>query len=141
MTLRYIERHDAFTLVEIILVVIILGTLAAMIVPRFTGRSEQAKVAVAKADIATNLSSALKLYELDNGNFPTTEQGLKALLTEPSSEPLPTNWSGPYVEKTPMDPWGNEYLYVSPGEHRADYDLYSKGKNVNDETDDIVNWN
>jgi general secretion pathway protein G len=127
--------------VEIILVVIIMGTLAAMIVPRFTGRSEQAKIAVAKADIATNLSSALKLYELDNGNFPSTEQGLKALFTEPANEPLPANWSGPYIEKTPLDPWGNEYVYVSPGEHRADYDLYSKGRNGNDETDDIVNWN
>lgn len=129
-----------FTLVEIMLVVVIIAALAAMVVPRLTGRSEQAKKSVAKADIEALLATALKLYELDNGNFPTTGQGLNALLTKPASSPAPNNWNGPYIEKPPIDPWGNPYLYVSPGDHRLDYDLFSKGKNPNNEEDDIVNW-
>jgi general secretion pathway protein G len=132
--------HQAFTLIEIMLVVIIIGALAAMVVPRLTGRSEQAKKAIAKADIDSLLATALKLYELDNGNFPTSSQGLDALITKPSSSPIPENWNGPYVEKKPIDPWGNPYNYVSPGNHRLDYDLFSKGKDSNNEKDDIVNW-
>jgi len=129
-----------FTLIEIMLVVIIIGALAAMVIPRFTGRSDQAKVAAAKADIEAHLATALKLYELDNGNFPTTSQGLEALLTKPATNPIPANWNGPYIEKTPLDPWGRPYSYVSPGDHRPDYDLYSKGKDTNKEDDDISNW-
>ncbi|HOY10712.1 MAG TPA: type II secretion system major pseudopilin GspG [Candidatus Omnitrophota bacterium] len=129
-----------FTLVEIIMVVVIIGALAAMVVPRLTGRSEQAKKAVANADIETNLATALKLYELDNGNFPLTSQGLEALMRKPTSSPVPENWNGPYIEKKPIDPWGREYVYKSPGEHRMDYDLYSKGKNDGTDEDDIINW-
>jgi len=129
-----------FTLIEIMLVVIIIGALSAMIIPRFTGRSEQAKVAVARADIDAHLATALKLYELDNGNFPTTSQGLESLLKKPSSSPVPTNWNGPYVEKNPVDPWGRPYQYFSPGRNRTDYDLYSKGKDESKEDDDITNW-
>ncbi len=129
-----------FTLVEIMLVVIIIGALAAMVIPRLSGRSEQAKKAVARTDIDSQLSTALKLYELDNGNFPTTSQGLEALLKEPTSSPVPKNWNGPYLEKRPVDPWGSPYVYKSPGEHRRDYDLSSKGKDTNDDEDDIVNW-
>ena len=135
-----LRRHRAFTLIEIMLVVIILASLAAMVVPRLTGRSEKAKVSVAKADIDSHLATALKLYELDNGSFPTTSQGLQALLAQPTASPIPENWNGPYVEKDPMDPWGNPYIYTSPGRHRPDYDLYSKGKDANSDDDDIKNW-
>lgn len=129
--------RDAFTLVEIMLVVIIIGALAAMIIPRFAGRGEEAKVKVAKTDIDANIATALKLYELDNGSFPTTEQGLQALLVKPATNPIPENWNGPYIEKEPLDPWGHPYIYVSPGVHRPDYDLSSKGNNG---TSEISNW-
>lgn len=91
-----------FTLVELMLVVIIIGVLVAMVMPRLAGRSEEARVGVAKADIDLNIATALKLYELDNGVFPTTEEGLEALSTAPSSA---RNWKGPYLEKKPIDPW------------------------------------
>lgn len=134
------RNKQGFTLIEIMLVVIIIGALAAMIVPRLSGRSEQAKQAVARADIEANLATPLKLYELDNGNFPTTSQGIEALLRKPSSSPMPQNWNGPYIEKPAIDPWGNPYIYKSPGSHRIDYDLHSEGKDVNDADDDIANW-
>ncbi len=127
-----------FTLIELMLVVIIIGALVAMVMPRFAGRGEQAKVAAAKADIQANIATGLKLYELDNGNYPSTEDGLNALLTKPSSS---TGWTGPYLEKKPIDPWGREYKYKSPGEHRAsDYDLYSTGKDGVESADDVTNW-
>lgn len=126
-----------FTLVEIMLVVIIIGALAAMIIPRLSGRGEEAKAKVAKSDIDANLATALKLYELDNGTYPTTAQGLVALRVKPNTNPLPENWNGPYVEKDPVDPWGHPYVYASPGEHRSDYDLSSKGK---DGSSPITNW-
>lgn len=130
----------AFTIIEILLVVVIIGALISMVLPRFVGRSEQAKATVAKADITTNLATALKLYELDNGNFPTTEQGLDALLTKPKASPPPENWNGPYIERKPTDPWGKPYVYKSPGDHRPDYDLYSFGKDGVEGEDDIKNW-
>jgi len=129
-----------FTLVEIMLVVIIIGALSAMIIPRFVGRGEQAKVKIAKSDIEANIPTALKLYELDNGAFPSTEQGLNALRVKPATNPIPQNWSGPYLEKEPIDPWGRSYVYVCPGVHRSDYDLSSKGKDETSDKDDIVNW-
>jgi len=135
-----LKGSRAFTLTEIILVVVILGALVAMVVPRLTGRSEQAKRAVAKADIESHLATALKLYELDNGNFPTSSQGLDALLGRPSTSPIPQNWNGPYIEKAPIDPWGKPYVYQSPGEHRLDYDLFSLGTDPESGEDDIVNW-
>lgn len=134
------KRSSGFTLIEIMLVVVIIAALAAMIVPRLTGRSEKAKIAVAKADIEANLATALKLYELDNGMFPTTSQGLGALMDKPGTSPTPTNWNGPYIEKEPLDPWGRKYIYVSPGSNRPDYDLSSKGKDDKKEDDDILNW-
>jgi len=137
MKIRTMLFKAGFTLVEIMLVVIIIGALAAMIIPRLSGRGEEAKIKVAKSDIDANLATALKLYELDNGSFPSTAQGLEALRVKPSTNPLPQNWNGPYVEKEPLDPWGNPYIYASPGEHRADYDLSSKGK---DGTSEISNW-
>lgn len=137
------SSRSGFSLIEILLVVVIIGTLAGMMIPRITGRSEQAKVAAAKADVSVNIPTALKLYELDNGFFPTTEQGLAALLKKPGTQPTPQNWNGPYLEKTPIDPWGKPYLYSSPGTHRPhDYDLSSAGKNTGKEKtdDDITNW-
>lgn len=137
-----IRRQPAFTLIELMIVVIIIAALSGMIVPRLAGRSEQAKVGVAKADISANISMALKLYDLDNGNYPTTDQGLNALLTKPSSNPIPPNWNGPYLEKNPIDPWNNLYQYKCPGAHNpAGYDLYSLGKDgIEGSGDDIGNW-
>jgi general secretion pathway protein G len=129
-----------FTLVEIMLVVIIIGALSAMIIPRLAGRGEQAKIKIAKTDIEANIPTALKIYELDNGTFPTTGQGLSALRVRPNTNPIPQSWNGPYLEKEPVDPWGRPYVYASPGEHRSDYDLSSKGKDETSDKDDIVNW-
>ena len=134
----WIQGRRAFTLIELMLVVIIIGALVAMVMPRFTGRAEQAKIAAAKADIQANIATGLKLYELDNGSFPTSDEGLGALLIRSSSA---VNWNGPYLEKRPLDPWGREYKYKSPGDHRiADYDLYSLGKDGTESADDVKNW-
>src|SRR5258708_7672973 len=102
--MKMMRFKTGFTLVEIMLVVIIIGALAAMIIPRLAGRGEQAKVKVAKSDIDANLATALKLYELDNGSYPTSAQGLEALVNRPSTNPLPPSWNGPYIEKQPIDP-------------------------------------
>lgn len=137
----YCKIKKAFTLIELLLVVVILSILVSMVVPRLVGRSEQARVAAAKTDILSNIATALELYEMDNGVFPTTEQGLNALRSEPSSSPAPTNWNGPYVKRTPKDPWGREYMYKSDAEHNSDYDLYSLGPDgVEGGGDDITNW-
>lgn len=133
-----VTGNKGFTLIELMLVVIIIGALVAMVMPRLSGRTEQARVATAEADIRANIATALKLYELDNGIFPTTEEGLNALLNKPGSS---RKWNGPYLEKQPVDPWGREYKYKSPGSHRADYDLYSLGKDGQEGTeDDVKNW-
>jgi general secretion pathway protein G len=126
-----------FTLIELMLVVIIIGALVAMVVPRFTGRGEQARKTAAEADIRANIPTALKLYELDNGGFPSSDEGLNALLNKSSSA---TNWNGPYLEKKPVDPWGKDYHYKSPGEHRTDYDIWSLGKDGVESNDDVKNW-
>ena len=135
-------KKGGFTLIEPMIVVIIIGALAAMVLPRFGGRSEQARADVARSDISANIASSLKLYELDNGNFPTTEQGITALLAKPASPPAPLNWAGPYIERKPLDPWGRPYQYKSPGAHNPmGYDLYSLGKDGQEGTgDDIKNW-
>ena len=121
MTFR---RSPGFTLVEIMVVVVILGILAVLIVPRVLGRSDEARQAAAKHDIATIMQS-LKLYRLDNGRYPTNEQGLQALVTKPSGTPVPPNWK-PYLDKVPKDPWGNTYQYLSPGVH-SEVDVFSLG--------------
>jgi general secretion pathway protein G len=136
------QHHKGFTLIELMIVVIIIAALSAMVVPRLSDRSEQAKITVAEADINSNIGLALKLYKLDNGRYPTTSQGLKALLSQPSSSPVAQNWNGPYLENEPLDPWKAEYAYKSPGTHNANsYDLYSFGPDgVEGSGDDIANW-
>lgn len=136
------KRRDAgFTLVELMLVIVIIAVMVAMVVPRLTGRSEQARKTAAEADINANLSLALDLYEMDNGTYPSTEQGLEALRTKPSTSPAPVNWRGPYIKRPPMDPWGREYHYKSPGIHNAeDYDLSSLGPDGVESEDDVGNW-
>ncbi len=129
-----------FAISEIILVVLIIAALAAMVVPRVIGRSEEDKEAGAKSDVGSYLATALKLYEFDNGHFPTTSQGIEALSQKPQTAPVPSNWNGPYIEKRLVDPWGRPYVYLSPGENRMDYDLFSRGKDAEIEEDDITNW-
>ncbi|MBI3602051.1 MAG: type II secretion system major pseudopilin GspG [Candidatus Omnitrophica bacterium] len=140
--LKHNKIPAGFTLIEIMIVVLIIASLAAIVVPRLSGRSDQAKVSIAEADINSNIALAMKLYQLDNGIFPTTEQGLAALTAKPSTAPVPVNWKEPYLEKKPLDPWGNPYQYKCPGAHNSlTYDLYSLGKDGLEGTaDDIKNW-
>lgn len=136
-------KKNAFTLIELMLVVVIIGVLAAMVVPRLVGRGRQARITRAQVDIGSNIPTSLDLYEVDNGFFPSTEQGLGALFAKPISSPAPPNWNGPYLKKRkmPKDPWGQEYIYISPGKHNTDYDLYSCGPDgVEGGGDDITNW-
>jgi len=135
-------KKSGFTLIELMLVVIIIGTLAALVIPRLAGRAEQARTTAAQADILSNIPMALDLYELDNGAYPTTQQGLLALVEQTTTPPLPKNWNGPYLKKKPVDPWGNDYRYSCPGTHNTeDYDLYSLGKDGTEGgDDDIGNW-
>lgn len=138
-----IRTNQGFTLIEIMLVVLIIGVIAAMVVPNLAGRGEQARKSVARADIDTNIDSSLGMYELDNGRYPTTEQGLEALITKPSGEPAPVNWNGPYLKKktVPKDPWGRAYVYRFPGTKNTDgYDLFSTGPDGTESADDITNW-
>jgi len=115
-----------FTLLEVMIVVVILGILAALVVPKIIGRPEEARRIAAKQDIAS-LMQALKLYRLDNLRYPTTEQGLQALVTRPTSAPLAANWKeGGYIERLPKDPWGHAYQYLNPGLH-GDIDVFSYG--------------
>ena len=129
-------KRKGFTLIELMLVVAIIGILAAMVVPRLTGRNRQAKNAVAKADVETNLPMALDLYELDVGQFPDT---LNALMDNTGGK---GDWKGPYIKRMPKDPWGREYLYKQPGDHnKYSFDLYSAGADGQAGTnDDVKNW-
>ena len=126
MQRRKSNHHAGFTLIEILVVIVILGILAAMIVPKVMTRPDEARVVAAKQDIAS-LMQAMKMYRLDSKRYPTTEQGLQALVSKPTQAPLPDNWKGGgYVERLPLDPWGNSYQYLNPGMH-GEIDVFSYG--------------
>ncbi|MFQ6131889.1 MAG: type II secretion system major pseudopilin GspG [Armatimonadota bacterium] len=140
------KRRAGFTLIELLVVMVILVLLAGLVAPRFLGRTKEARRKKAIADIAS-IGDALDLYSFDAGRYPTTQQGLKALLEEPTTSPKPRSWKGPYLKQTadiPVDPWGTEYQYESPGKHSEDYDLWSygaDGKEGGDDLDaDIQSW-
>jgi general secretion pathway protein G len=130
-------NRGAFTLIELLLVLVILAVLAAVVVPKFTGRSEQAKLAAAKTDISM-LDSALDLFEQDTGRYPSSDEGLGALVNGGS---IP-NWHGPYIKRgVPNDPWGNQYVYRYPGQHNTNGpDLFSMGPDGREGNDDVTNW-
>ena len=113
-----------FTLIELLVVLVIIGVLAALIVPNVMGRADDAKVMAAKTDVS-NLMQALKLYRLDNSRYPSAEQGLQALVTKPTAGPAPANWK-PYLDKLPNDPWGKPYQYLNPG-IKGEVDVMSFG--------------
>ncbi len=120
------KQNRGFTLIEIMVVVVILGVLAALIVPKVMSRPDEARSVAARQDIAS-LMQALKLYRLDNRRYPTTEQGLSALLVKPSLAPVPDSWkAGGYIERLPLDPWGKPYQYLNPG-LRGEIDTFSFG--------------
>ena len=119
-------QHKGFTLIEIMIVIVIMGIMASLVVPKIMGRPDEARIMASKHDIAA-IVQALKLYSLDNQRLPTTEQGLQALVTKPNTAPLPRNWkSGGYLDKVPKDPWGNPYQYLAPGLH-GEIDVFSLG--------------
>jgi general secretion pathway protein G len=139
------NNQAGFTLIEFMVVIIILGFLAALAIPRFMGESDKARQGIAKTQIVS-LETALKMYKLDNGSYPTTEQGLQALVEAPTVGNLPKNWrKGGYMEKgkVPKDPWKNDFIYVCPGSH-GDLDLTSLGADGEpggeDFDKDINNW-
>ena len=140
-TIRPRSMSRGFTLIELMVVLVIIGVLAALIVPNVLDRADDARVSAAKTDIA-NLHQSLKLYKLDNQRYPSQEQGLQALVLKPSNGVVPANWR-PYVDKLPNDPWGRAYLYMNPGLHGevdvlsfgADGQSGGEGKNA-----DIGNW-
>lgn len=138
---RRLRRDAGLTLIELMVVVVILAVLAVVIVPRVIDRPDQARAARARADIAT-LATSLNLYRLDNGAYPTTDQGLAALATRPT--PAPANWAdGGYIAQVPLDPWGRPYLYLAPGVHGA-FDIVSLGADGESGGDginaDITSW-
>jgi general secretion pathway protein G len=138
------KKQRGFTLIEVMVVVVILGILAAIIVPKIINRPDEAKVVKAKEDILA-IESALMLYKLDNSVYPSTDQGLQALVVQPTTEPVPTGWkAGGYLKELPMDPWNRPYHYLNPGEH-GDVDIFTfgaagepGGTGINAE---IGNWN
>ena len=139
------HRSSGFTLIELMVVIVILGILAGLIVPRIMGRPDEARQLKAKMQIES-LETALKLYKLDNGAYPSTDQGLEALVTQSETPPVPRKWrEGGYLEKgkVPVDPWGNTFVYLSPGVH-GDYDISSYGADGvsggDDKNSDINNW-
>lgn len=132
------RSHAGFTLIEVMVVVVILGILAALIAPKIMSRPEQARMVKVKQDIL-GIQSALDLYKLDNGLYPTTDQGLQALVTKPTASPVPRNWkSDGYLQDLPMDPWGLPYQYLNDNEKLKIFSYGPKGKDGNSE---IGNWN
>ena len=143
--MRSDSHRRGFTLIEILVVIIVLGMLAALVGPRILGRVSEAKSATARTQIEL-LGLGLDNYRLDNGGYPSTEQGLEALNEKPTREPVPQNWRGPYLRKAiPLDPWGRPYVYRSPGEHTpSGYDLTTLGRDGKpggtDEDADLTSW-
>ena len=135
------QRQRGFTLLEIMVVIVILGILASLVVPNLMGNKEQADRQKAVSDIVA-LENALDMYKLDNSRYPTTEQGLEALVTKPQGDPAPRNYKEDgYIKRLPQDPWGNNYQLMSPGEH-GKIDVFSLGLDGEAGTDDdIGNWN
>ena len=138
------KKQAGFTLLEIMVVVVILGVLTAMVAPQLLGRADDARITKAKSDIVT-LGGTLDLYQLDNYVYPTTSQGLEALVSKPAGAPAPRNYQqGGYIKKLPQDPWGRDYLFLQPGTRGGSYDLYSLGKDGETGGDgpnaDIGNW-
>ena len=141
---HYIKCARGFTLIEIMVVLIIIGLLAGIVVPKLMGRTEEAKRTKTAVQIK-NLQSSLDLYKLDSGVYPSTDQGLQALVEKPAVGEIPNNWKeGGYIDKIPKDPWGSNYVYISPGGH-GDYDLYSYGADGEEGGEgrnaDIQSWN
>lgn len=128
-----------FTLVELLLVMVILAVLAAIVIPKFAGRSEESRITAAQTQIA-QFGTMLDMYETDNGSYPTTQQGLYALREKPTTAPEPRKWNGPYIKgEVPADPWGSEYVYRSPGTLNKDgYDLISIGPDQKEGTEDDI---
>ncbi len=127
MKMKKIQKQQAgFTLIEVMAVVVILGLLMTLVVPKVLGRQEQAQVQKAQIDIEM-LSGALTMYKLDNFNFPSTSQGLEALVSKPAGAPEAKNWRSGYVNRLPKDPWGNPYVYIQPGSNSKEYDIVSYG--------------
>ena len=125
-SLKQVKNNKGFTLIEVMVVIAILGILATMVIPRIMGRPDEARILAAKQDVST-IVQALKLYRLDNGRYPTTEQGLRALTAPPAVEPLAPNWkTGGYLERLPNDPWGSPYQYTNPGT-KSEIDVFSFG--------------
>lgn len=123
---NYQRINAGFTLIEVMVVIVILGILAALVVPKVMSRPDEARVIAARQDIAS-LAQALKLYRLDNLRYPSSEQGLEALVSKPQLPPVPTGWKqGGYIERLPRDPWGRPYLYLNPGVH-GEIDIFSYG--------------
>ena len=120
------SKQSGFTLIEVMVVIAIIGIMASLIVPRIMSKPDEARVIAAKQDIGT-LVQALKLYRLDIGRYPTTQQGLQSLVEKPVTEPVPQNWkTGGYLDRLPKDPWGNAYQYTNPGTH-SESDVFSFG--------------
>ena len=137
--IHLVSKQTGFTLIEVIVVLVILGILASIVVPKVVSRTDQAQVVKAKQDLRA-MESALQMYRVDNFSYPSTDQGLEALANKPSSGPEAKNWQpGGYIKKVPKDPWGNDYQYLSPGE-KGDFDVYSLGPDQRPGTDDIGNW-
>jgi len=131
-------NQRGFTLIEVLVVIIILGLIAALVVPRITGRLDEAKVEATKIQMRA-IKDALEQYKLDNGTYPTTEQGLKALVEKPNTRPLPSRWR-PYLDKLPQDAWGRDFVYLSPGINRP-FELRSLGADGKEDTeDDLDVW-
>ncbi len=143
-TIRQASPGAGFTLIEVLVVVVILGILAAIIVPRIMDQPDRARVTKAQQDIQA-LVTGLSLYKLDNFSYPSTDQGLDALVEQPQGQPEARNWKdGGYIDRLPADPWGSQYLYLNPGVH-GNIDVYSQGADGSpggeEMNADIGNWN